>query len=302
MTDLIATQCPICLSDSDDRQVYEASFQPEQLNPEIFSPRRIPDQLHYRMVICRRCGLMRADPALSSRALAAFYTASRSHEVQLAQDAVATYIKYFHRYFADVPSKSQVLEVGCGNGDFLRALLRNNFNNIDGVEPSLEAVAQAHELKRLIYNGMLGPGIYPSSHFDLICAFHVFDHLCDPGQFLRDCGDYLKSRGRLFLIIHDINAWPAQVLGQACPIIDIEHPFLYNKVALTRLLEANGFEVQKSFQVYNCYPLRYWVQLTPLANIVKKRLLAYLQRSRLGRIPLTLGAGNIGIIARKKDE
>lgn len=302
MTELISTQCPICSSDKEDRQVYAATFSPEQLTPELFSPRRMPDRIHYRMVICEGCGLMRADPALSSQALGSYYEASGSHEAVLARQAAATYMEYFRRYFSGFPCGSKVLEAGCGNGEFLRELQRDGFHDINGVEPSRAAAEQAGGLRDSIYNGMFGPGIYPEGYFDLICAFHLLDHISDPKKFLSDCRAYLKSQGRLFLILHDVSSWPARLLGPACPVIDIEHPFLYNKATVTRLLEKSGFKVQKSFRVYNCYPLRYWVQLTPLAGILKRPLMALLQGSVFGRVPLTLGAGNMGVIAVKKDE
>ena len=103
------------------------------------------------------------------------------------------------------------------------------------------------------------------------------------------------------MIVHDISAWPARVLGRACPMVDIGHPFLYNALTLTKLLEANGFEVQKRFRVEDHYPLRYWARLMPLPGVVKRPLLAWLQKSTLGQTPLTLGLGNMGVVARKKD-
>jgi len=302
MVDLVSTQCPLCLSKGDDREAYKASFQPEQVTPEIFSARRPPDRICYRMVVCRCCGLMRADPALSEKALAGLYAASNSSEVGLEQDAATTYIQYLRRYLSGIPLDSRILEVGCGQGHFLRALLQERFGYIHGVEPSSEAVTRASEIRELVHHGTFGPGIYPAGHFDLICGFHVFDHLRDPLQFLKDSREYLKSHGRLFLIMHDILAWPARVMGRRCPMIDIEHPFLYNKATLKRLLEANGFTVQAQFCVHNRYPLRYWMQLLPWPRSIKRYLLAALERSGIGRMPLTLAAGNMGIIARKNDE
>lgn len=302
VNDLLVTTCAICSSDTHDKEVYAANFRPEDLSPEVFSARRLPDRLHYRMVICRQCGLMRANPVLSPHALSVLYAQSHGHHPQLSLAAAETYGQYFQENFSPFPSQGRVLEIGCGPGFFLNVLMRKNCNQVHGVEPSREAVEQSGELKGLIYNGMFGSGIYPQAYFDVICGFQMFDHLADPRQFLKDCREYLKPQGTLFLILHNIKALPARILGRNCPMLDIEHPYLYDPGTIIRILEDNGFEVQKKFSVRNQYPLRYWMQLMPLPQVIKKPLLDFLQKASIGKIPVTLGLGNMGVIVRKKAE
>jgi len=300
--DLLGTACAICLTDTHDHEVYAANFRPEDLNPEVFTARRRPDRLHYRMVVCHQCGLMRANPVLSTDALSILYKESHGHDLQLSQAAAETYGQYFQENFLPFPFQGRVLEIGCGPGSFLKELMRYHCNQVYGVEPSFEAVEQAGELKGLIYNGTFVGGIYPKDYFDVICAFQMFDHLSDPAQFLKDCRENLKHKGNLFLILHNIKALPAKVLGPNCPMLDIEHPILYEPMTIIKMLEANGFTVQKKFSVLNRYPLRYWLQLLPMPQGLKKRLLDFLEKAPVGNIPVTLGLGNMGIIARKKDE
>jgi 2-polyprenyl-3-methyl-5-hydroxy-6-metoxy-1,4-benzoquinol methylase len=299
MDQLKATVCPVCLSDAHDRQVYAANFSLQHLTPEVFSARRLPDRLHFRMVVCKQCGLLRANPVLASETLAMLYAQSHAHDEVLAQAASATYLEYFRRYSLEPPFQGRLLEIGCGSGVFLRLLIQQGMGQVYGVEPGKEAVSAAQDLKGLIYNGMFGAGIYPPDYFDTICAFQMFDHLDNPGQFLKDCYYYLKPGGKLFLIMHDIHAITARILGQACPMVDIEHPFLYNTRTLSALLAKNGFAVQEKFSVYNRYPLKYWAHLMPMAPAVKKPVLGFLQDSLVGKIPLTLGLGNMGMVACK---
>src|SRR5262245_61843605 len=75
--DLVATRCAICRTRDADREVYAMNFRPADLNAEVFSARRLPDRLHYRMVRCGRCGLLRSDPILSAGELARLYARSR---------------------------------------------------------------------------------------------------------------------------------------------------------------------------------------------------------------------------------
>jgi SAM-dependent methyltransferase len=300
--DLLVTSCAICLTETHDQELYAANFRSEDLNPEVFSARRLPDRLHYRMVICRQCGLMRANPVLSSHAFSVLYAQSHGHHPQLSHAAADTYGYYFQENFPHFSCQGRVLEIGCGQGSFLKVLRQQNCDQVHGVEPSHEAVEQSGDLKGLIFNGMFSSGIYPQKYFDVICAFQMFDHLADPRQFLKDCRDYLKPQGKLFLILHNIKALPARILGPFCPMIDIEHPVLYDSHTIVKMLEANGFEIQKRFSVINRYPLKYWLQLIPLPLGFKKFLLNFLQKISIGNIPMSLGLGNMGIIARKKVE
>ncbi len=295
--ELIKTTCAICPTDAHDREVYGANFRCEDLNPEVFSARRLPDRLHYRMVLCHQCGLMRANPVLSPSALSALYAKSHGHQPQLSQAAAETYGQYFHKNFSSFHEQGRVLEIGCGPGFFLKVLLKQGCSQVQGVEPSCEAIEQSGEMKGLIYNGMFGSGIYPKACFDVICGFQMFDHLSDPRQFLKDCREYLKPQGSLFLIMHNIKSLPARILGPLCPMLDIEHPFLYNPLTIVKMLESNGYTIQKEFNVMNRYPLRYWLQLVPLPLSFKNLLLDFLQRSAIGNLPLELGLGNMGVIA-----
>jgi len=110
------------------------------------------------MVICRQCGLLRANPVLSPDALSVLYQESHGHQPQLSQAAADTYAQYFKENFLPFPFQGRVLEIGCGPGFFLKVLMRQNCNQLYGVEPSREAVEQSGEIKDLIHNGMFGSG------------------------------------------------------------------------------------------------------------------------------------------------
>ena len=99
MTELKPTQYAICLNDAYDCEIYPANFQPQDLSSEVFSARRLPDKIHYRMVVCRKCGLMRSNPVLSQEFLDRLYTQSHFIYPQEAIWAAQTYRSYFMRYY-----------------------------------------------------------------------------------------------------------------------------------------------------------------------------------------------------------
>lgn len=300
--ELKPTQCAICLDDACDREIYPANFQPQDLSPEVFSARRQPDKIHYRMVACRKCGLMRSNPILSKESLGHLYTQSHFTYPQEALWAAQTYRSYFMRYLGNVPKEACILEIGCGNGTFLNELYQKGYQNLCGVEPSVQAINESGLMKSFIHQGMFVQGIYPEQHFDVIAAFQVFDHISQPNEFLRACWVSLKPGGKLLLIMHDIGSLLACILGRNCPMIDIEHAFLYNKTTLKALLTARGFNTTEIFSVGNRYPLKYWTKIMPAPSGFKKRVLGFLQKHSIGQVSLRFNVGNMGLIAVKAQQ
>src|SRR5271168_2866756 len=74
--ELSPTSCAICGTAGLAEELYAANFSPDALNPEVFSARRLPDRLHYRLVRCSSCGLVRSDPVADTELLGRLYERS----------------------------------------------------------------------------------------------------------------------------------------------------------------------------------------------------------------------------------
>jgi 2-polyprenyl-3-methyl-5-hydroxy-6-metoxy-1,4-benzoquinol methylase len=299
-TALQRTRCPICETNASDRQVYAMNFDVRNLNAQVFSARRLPDRLHYRMVRCEQCGVLRSDPILPQSELARLYASSQFTYATEAEFAGATYARCLQRALTLVRQRQRLMEIGCGNGFLLREALNQGFEEVWGVEPSVDAVSQAGEdLRANILPGLYSSDTFPNEHFDVICGFQVLDHASDPGALLAACREDLKPGGVALFINHDCGALSARLLGESSPIIDVEHTVLFDKRTMRRIFEKCGFSVHDVFTVRNTYPLSYWAKLAPLPGRLKSLLLTLVGATGIGRIPVTLSAGNLGIIATK---
>jgi SAM-dependent methyltransferase len=297
---LLRTFCPICETDEHDREVYGANFAPDALDPEVFSARRLPDRLHYRMVRCGSCGLLRSNPILPLEALAQLYEKSHFTYAEEAIFARKTYARCLERVLPLVTRRGRLLEIGCGNGFFLEEALALGFEDVGGVEPSLEAIGAASERVRAkIKAGLYGRESFPKEHADVICAFQVFDHVSDQAVLLDAVREHLVRGGVALFVNHDAGALSVKLLGERSPIVDVEHTALFDQGTMRKIFEKKGFSVKETFSVENTYPVGYWARLAPLPRPAKRVALALLEATRLGRVPLSLKAGNLGLVAVK---
>jgi len=290
-------KCAICASSS-----YSILYPPNLgvLDEKTFSARRVSNGCHYRVVKCRKCGLVFSNPVLAFDEIKRLYADSKFTYGSEVFDLKDTYTHYLERYLSCAHKRESFLEIGCGNGFFLEVALDLGFKNVYGVEASREAVASApSRVRGMIRNEMFDPSTFTSVRFDVICFFQTIDHVLDPNQFLSGCYSLLSNGGIVLCICHNIESLLAKVLGERCPMIDVEHIYLFSKSTLRRIFEKNGFDVIDVFDVYNRFSLEYWVRMCPFPTLLKRRVTNLLRTFGIEKWKLKLNAGNIGMVASK---
>lgn len=100
---------------------------------------------------------------------------------------------------AMLTSSSRVLDVGCGTGNYLRALRALVGCECWGVEPSLEMLAQARSNNpdATLAQGSAEHLDLPPASFDLIFSTDVIHHVGDRPAFFREAARLLATGGRL---------------------------------------------------------------------------------------------------------
>jgi SAM-dependent methyltransferase len=297
---LMPSPCAICGDHTAADLLYPANFDAAHLNADIFSARRLPDRIHYQMLRCKTCGLVRSDPIARHDLIENLYNASRftyTTEVESLKTTYGRYLKSLDDYGV---AHERLLDVGCGNGFFLETARELGYQDCWGVEPSVDAVAKAPDwLDGKIKQDIFRAGLFEENQFSVICFFQVFDHFPDPAAVLDEAYRILAPNGLVLAINHDIEALQARLLGSRSPIVDIEHTYLYSKTTQSRIFREHGFEVVSSFDVVNKYPLHYWLQLFPIPAGLKRFGIGLSKTLKFGNIPLAMRVGNQGLIARK---
>lgn len=298
MTDII---CALCGKKQQVKTLYPATFKEEEISGKTYSARRLPDKIHYRILRCEKCSLIFSSPVFSHRQLHSLYKKSVCNYKDQIPNLIKTYFKIIVQIKKDLPKNPKVLEVGCGNGFFIKALVDSGFSkSVFGIEPSSQMALEADSsLRGKIKVNFFKPSLFPDNSFDLILSFHTLDHMTDPNEFVSESYSLLKKGGVIVVVVHDTDGLSVKLFGERSPIFDIEHIYLFDKKTLKWIFEKNRFEVTEVFNVINTYSLNYWIGMSGIPTVARKITNYIVNLLGIGKISLSISPGNIGIIARK---
>ena len=138
-------------------------------------------------------------------------------------------------------SGARILDVGCGNGDFLKVAEDLGYSAV-GIDPDVSAVALGRARGLDIRAGSLPGSNQPPGSFDHIFLSHVLEHLHHPRAALEEILALLAPGGRLWLSQPNLDAPGLARFGKDWRGLEPpRHLSLYNAVSLASLLTSVGF-------------------------------------------------------------
>lgn len=297
---MIDVTCALCGKKQRIRVLYNPTLENKNVSSYIYSARRLPDKLHYRIVKCDKCGLIFSSPIFKPSQIEELYTKSVCSYDEQIPFVTKTYFNLFEKITRLLPANPRVLEVGCGNGFFLKKLKEQGIKKLYGIEPSPEMISKAEKNVGLnIKADIFKKNQFPQGHFDLILCFHTLDHMVDPNEFVQESFKLLRKGGVIITVVHDTGGLSVKLFGERSPIFDIEHIYLFNKKTLREIFARHGFEIVDVFNVVNTYPFSYWIKMSGIPLMSKNILQKTVKTLGLSKIPLSLAGGNICIVGRK---
>lgn len=151
-----------------------------------------------------------------------------------------------------------VLDVGCGAGAFaatLRASRPGAKLEIWGVEimPEAAELARGAVDRVLVGDAVSRVAELPDAGFDCVVLNDVLEHLAEPAPLLRQVRRVLRPGGALVASLPNVryffNVWDLVVRGRWDyadeGILDRTHLRFYTRSSLRRLLEEEGFSVER---------------------------------------------------------
>jgi SAM-dependent methyltransferase len=293
--------CPVCGSESAFTIFKEASFDASRWGRFAFSSRKAPEYEHYRLLECRCCDLLYANPVPTRDSLDEAYRDAAFDSGEEARYASDVYADLLPPIVANLNRRQAALDIGTGDGAFLEHLLSCGFERVVGIEPSRAPVEAARpSIRPLIRQCPFRASDFEKESFSLVTCFQTLEHVPNPLTLCQDAWDLLQPGGAVLFVCHDRRALSARLLKTRSPIFDIEHLQLFSRASLTFALRRAGYAEITTQPVVNRYPLSYWVKLLPLPPMTKTATLRALKQSGLGRVSLRLSAGNFAAIGYKR--
>lgn len=145
----------------------------------------------------------------------------------------------FHRTF---PNGGRLLDVGCGNGEFLLLAQAMGWH-AEGVEPDPKAAAICRSRNLQIIQGGIEALEDRQSEYDVITLNQVIEHVIDPREVLARSHRLLKPGGMIWLGLPNPRAIGVHVFGAGwCGLHPPFHLWLPSQPVLRKLLKEAGFE------------------------------------------------------------
>lgn len=212
---------------------------------------------------CQACDLTFIDPVMDDEQEKKFYKDYGKHVVArgttLTEDPAELHRKgnvaareRFSKIDGYFKGPQRILEIGASTGAFLELL---KGKDCYGVEP-----ADAHRqfLKQFCaatYSDLSDVPCEPG--FEIVCLFHVFEHIRKPLVFLEQCAQRLKKGGQVIIEVPYIED-PLLKLYNCAAFKEFYfqpmHPYVYSKRSLEHIFSQAGFRV-KEFIYYQRYGL-----------------------------------------------
>lgn len=213
-------------------------------------PENIPLPDQYDVVSCARCGFCYADTSATKEDYDIYYTNYNSYsKAGEDENFEARFAVIREMLEPHLDSSSRIADLGFGNGGILLRLRTLGYQNLVGLDPSLDTVEHGKArgidaFQRSIYED---PGFLKES-FDAVISTSVMEHLLDPKLGLNMACSYLKDNGYLLVEIPDYSMCDHVTL----PIpnqFNQEHINYFSEISFSNLLHGTGLRIVSSRSV-----------------------------------------------------
>lgn len=187
--------------------------------------------------------------------------------------------KWEHKIVLDLLSGNEdILEVGCGNGNFLKQAAKKTSGKIIGLEINSNSFGKGNEYEIIDQSIEVHAGLKPQA-YDVVCTFQVVEHITNVYDFISNQLACLKKNGRLIIAVPNNDSF---IKYDKLNLLNLppHHMGLWNEKSLRALAEIFDVQIEKCvteplqeihFQWYNRVMLGRYVGIT-MAKVLNKLL------------------------------
>jgi 2-polyprenyl-3-methyl-5-hydroxy-6-metoxy-1,4-benzoquinol methylase len=144
--------------------------------------------------------------------------------------------------FLDAMPGGQLLDVGCGSGDWL-SLMHELGWQVRGVDFDERAVQVARGRGLEVACGTLEQGNYSDAIFDAVTLNHVIEHLPDPSSSMLECARILRQGGKIVVLTPNSASLGHRVFkGNWRGLEPPRHLHIFSFESIRAMLKKAGFK------------------------------------------------------------
>ncbi|RFC55865.1 class I SAM-dependent methyltransferase [Brumimicrobium aurantiacum] len=217
----------------------------------------------FKIVECDNCGFHFTNPIPEIDKIGEYY---KSEEYISHSSNKKGVINFLYNRVRNITLKEKVkwiknetdgkclLDIGSGTGHFLKVANDHGFKGT-GLEPDADARDFAHKNNHVRSSDQAELYNIESNSFDVITMWHVLEHVYDLRKDLKRIDEILKSDGRLFIAVPNMNSHDARHYKEDWAAYDVpRHLYHFQKNDISRLMLDFGFDLKKVIPMpYDAY-------------------------------------------------
>jgi 2-polyprenyl-3-methyl-5-hydroxy-6-metoxy-1,4-benzoquinol methylase len=206
----------------------------------------------FELTKCRSCQLIITNPRPTQSEIGKYYASneyiSHSGKSKTTIDKVYLLARNFTLRWKyqllkkNLPINSNILDYGCGTGEFLNYLKKKHLN-VAGIEPTKMAREKA--------NALLGNRVVENLNnlkdqtFNAITLWHVLEHVHEINDTITSLKKILAKDGYLYIAVPNQNSHDSNRYNNYWAAIDVpRHLWHFTQETMSLLLKKNGLIVE----------------------------------------------------------
>jgi 2-polyprenyl-3-methyl-5-hydroxy-6-metoxy-1,4-benzoquinol methylase len=228
----------------------------------------------YTYVNCQCCGLLFQDPQPTEEEMVEHYNVNDLYPMSNRKTGFTAQIKNLglwkrSRIITQKKNKGTLLDIGCGDGSFLKYIANHSSLDVMGIEINQNNVDKLNATENFpVYSGDIRNLSLPESHFDVVTLWDVLEHVKDPKGLLQKVQTLVKPQGLLVLRVPNGDSLDFKIFGKYWAGVDApRHYYIFTFKTLSKLLESAGFSIISKKCDIGSYlnfliSMRFWLRST----------------------------------------
>lgn len=239
----------------------------------------------FKYVRCHKCKHVWLENQISEKEIRKLYKFSKVDKTSRKRKTYSPlkiywenlYEKYY-KVFKNYSSKnSNLIDIGCGDGNFIEYLNKKKYFKLHATEL---ASSEKNKLRKLLKENFFDKNIedinFKGRKFEVITLWGVLEHLTNIDKTFKHITQLMSKKSILFFLIPNINSYAFQLLKEKTPtLVPRDHLNFFSFKSINLLTKRNNLKILYRFQELPVIDLMY-----PLVR-VNKRLINKIIKNKL---------------------